>query len=128
MLSSFRLRGLALDLEVRHLPPDNALLERVRAALARTANIEEKKMFGGIAFMVRGKVCVSVGKTRLMCRIDPAIHDKALERPGCRTVTMKGRQYRGYVHVDIAAVQSERDLKVWLGLALHYNKAKFGGN
>lgn len=79
-------------------------------------------MFGGIAFMVRGKMCVTVGKDRIMCRIDPAIHDAALERKGCRTVVMKGREYRGYVHVDANAVRAESELNYWIGLALAYNK------
>ncbi len=64
---------------------DDALANRVRAALERRLPIEEKKMFGGIAFMVRGKMCVSVGRGRLMCRIDPAGHDTALQHKGCRT-------------------------------------------
>jgi TfoX/Sxy family transcriptional regulator of competence genes len=93
----------------------------VKAALGRTRHVEEKKMFGGVTFMVRGKMCVSVGKDRIMCRIDPVIHDAALERQGCRTVVMKGRQYRGFVHVEAAAVRSKRDLDYWIGLALDYN-------
>lgn len=79
-------------------------------------------MFGGIAFLVRGKMCVTVGKDRIMCRIDPAIHDAALERKGCRTVVMKGRQYRGYVHVDSKAVGTESELNYWVRLALAFNK------
>ena len=71
--------------------------------------------------MVRGKMCISVGRGRLMCRIDPAIHDAALERKGCRTMTMKGREYRGYVHVDREALKSPRELAYWIGLALDYN-------
>ena len=71
--------------------------------------------------MVRGRMCVSVGPGRIMCRIDPAMHDAALERKGCRTVTMKGRQYRGYVYVDAAVLRTKRDLDYWVGLALHYN-------
>lgn len=78
-------------------------------------------MFGGIAFMVRGKLCVTVGREQIMCRIDPAIHDAALERKGCRTMVMKGRQYRGYVRVDAGAVQTKRELEYWIGLALDYN-------
>ena len=54
---------------------DERLASRVRAALAHRQDVEEKKMFGGITFLVGGKMCVSVGKTRLMCRIDPAVHD-----------------------------------------------------
>jgi TfoX/Sxy family transcriptional regulator of competence genes len=107
------------------VPRDDALVSRVKAALRRTHHVEEKKMFGGVTLMVRGKMCVSVGRDRIMCRIDPAIHDAALEHKGCRTVVMKGRQYRGFVHVDAAAVRSKRDLDYWIGLALDYNtKAK----
>lgn len=111
-----------------HMPHDDALAKRVRAALGRARRIEEKKMFGGITFMVRGRMCVSVGRERIMCRIDPAIHDVALERKGCRTVVMKGRQYRGYVHVEAEAVKTKADLDYWIRLALDYNgKVKPGG-
>ena len=100
---------------------DDALFSRVKAALAPRPRVEEKKMFGGTTFMVRGKMCVSVGKERIMCRIDPAIHDAALERKGCRTVVMKGRRYRGFVYVDAEAVKTKRELNYWIGLALEYN-------
>jgi len=102
--------------------PDNALVGRVRAALECTAHIEEKKMFGGIVFMVGGKMCVSVRRDQLMCRIDPSLHDAALECTGCRTVVMKGRRYRGYVYVDSMAVRTKRELERWIGLAVKYNK------
>ena len=78
-------------------------------------------MFGGLMFMVSGKMCVSVGKDRLMCRIDPAIHETAVERDGCRAVIMKGRRLRGYVHVDRDAVRTKRGLDYWIELALDYN-------
>jgi TfoX/Sxy family transcriptional regulator of competence genes len=93
--------------------------------LDSAGKVEEKRMFGGITFMVRGKMCISVGKGRIMCRIDPAIHDTALQREGCRTVVMKDREYRGYVYVDSGSVRTEDDLKYWVGLSLDYNgKAK----
>jgi hypothetical protein len=57
-------------------------------------------MFGVVTFMVREKMCISAGKGRIMCRVDPDVHESALERDGCRPVIMKGRQYRGYVYVD----------------------------
>jgi TfoX/Sxy family transcriptional regulator of competence genes len=104
------------------LAADDVLVNRVRAALAGEHPVEEKRMFGGITFMVRGKMCVSVGRDRLMLRIDPELHETALERVGCRTVVMKGREYRGYVHVDAEAVKSARDLDYWVRLALEYNK------
>ena len=104
------------------MPYDEALASRVKAALGGGRRIEEKRMFAGLTFMIRGKMCISVGKDRIMCRIDPAIHDAALERPGCRTVVMKGRPYRGFVHVDAEAVKSDGDLAYWVGLALDFNQ------
>jgi TfoX/Sxy family transcriptional regulator of competence genes len=62
------------------------LAERVREALAHLPKVEEKKMFGGIAFMVNDKMCITVGKDRIMCRIDPAIHDDILAKKGTRTM------------------------------------------
>jgi TfoX/Sxy family transcriptional regulator of competence genes len=100
---------------------NEALVSRVRLALGRKSHVEEKRMFGGITFMVNGKMCVSVGRDRLMCRIDPAVHDAALKRKGCQTVVMKRREYRGYVHVDAEAVKSERELNYWIALSLDYN-------
>ena len=97
------------------------LLTRVRAALASRQDVEEKRMFGGTAFMVDGKMCVTVGKKGLMCRIDPALHDAAVERDGCSSMVMNGRVYRGYVRVQPAAVATKRDLDHWVGLALEFN-------
>lgn len=98
------------------------LVDRVRAALKRTRRVVEKKMFGGTAFLVRGKLCLSARKERIMCRIDPAIHDDAVRRKGCRTMVMKGRRYRGYVRVVGSALRAKRDLDYWIRLALDYNR------
>ena len=100
---------------------DEKLASRVRTALAHRQDVQERKMFGGITFLVSGKMCVSVGKARLMCRIDPAVHDVALQRRGCRTVVMNGRKYRGFVYVDGDTVRSECDLGRWIWLALDFN-------
>jgi TfoX/Sxy family transcriptional regulator of competence genes len=103
------------------MPPDETLVNRVRTAIGNSRPVEEKKMFGGLAFMVDGKMCVTVSKGRIMCRIDPAIHDAALERKGCTTVVMKSREYRGYVHIDAKALSTKADLDHWVKLALDFN-------
>ena len=103
------------------MPPDETLVNRVRTAIGKSRRVEEKKMFGGIAFMVEGKMCVTVGNGRIMCRIDPAIHDAALERKGCTAVVMKGREYRGYVHIDADTLSTKADLDHWVKLALDFN-------
>ena len=102
---------------------DRELLSRVRAALAPVPKVKEKMMFGSTAFVVRGKLCISARAERIMCRIDPALHDAALERKGCQTVVMRGRQYRGYVYVAAESVTTAAALKYWVDLALNYNKA-----
>jgi len=98
------------------------LTDRVRAALAHVPRVAERKMFGGITFMVNGKMCISVGANRLMCRIDPELHERAIERQGVRTVKMNGRAYRGFVHVREEAVASKRDLNYWVRVCLEFNK------
>ena len=98
------------------------LTRRVRAALTGVRAVEEKRMFGGVAFMIHGKMCISARDEKIMCRIDPALHESAVEREGCRTVKMKGREYRGFVHVDHAGMKTKRQLDYWVGLALAFNK------
>ena len=102
--------------------PEHPLVGRVRAALARAPRVEEKRMFGGALFMVDGKMCMSAGPNRIMCRIDPAAHDEALKKKGVKTVVMRDRDYRGYVHVDAAALRTKPQLDYWVHLALEYNK------
>lgn len=106
------------------MPTKTTLIDRVRAALSDVPDVVEKKMFGSTAFMVRGKMCVAARRERIMCRIDPAVHDEALAREGCRTVVMRGREYRGYVHVKAEAVATKRALSFWINLALKFNRSQ----
>jgi TfoX/Sxy family transcriptional regulator of competence genes len=98
------------------------LTNRIREALSEIPNVEEKRMFSGITFMVNGKMCISAGDDRIMCRIDPTIHEQVVERKGCRTVTMKGREYKGYVYVNEEGIKTKKDFDFWIGLALGFNK------
>jgi TfoX/Sxy family transcriptional regulator of competence genes len=102
---------------------DARLVERVRAALAAVPKVNEKRMFGGTGFMVRGHLCITARPARIMCRIDPSTHAAAIKRKGCRTVIMKGREYLGYVHVDAAALETEKALLYWVGRALEFNRS-----
>jgi len=98
------------------------LTNRLREALADVSNVEEKKMFSGITFMVNGKMCISAGDDRIMCRIDPAVHEEAIKKKGCRTVMMKGREYKGYVYVNEESIKTKKDLDYWIDLSLDFNK------
>jgi TfoX/Sxy family transcriptional regulator of competence genes len=101
---------------------DEQLVERVRAALSGVSKLKEKRMFGGVGFMIRGNLCVTARPTRIMCRIDPATHTAAIKRKGVQSVIMKGRVYQGYVHVDAAALKTQKALRYWVGQALEFNR------
>jgi hypothetical protein len=62
------------------MPVRRALSDRLRTALADVPRVVERKMFGGVAFMVGAKMCISAGRGRLMCRIDPELHERATRR------------------------------------------------
>ena len=98
------------------------LAARVRTALAHLPKVEEKPMFGGLAFLVDGKMCINISKDRLMCRIDPALHEEALNNKGTQTVMMRDKPYIGYVYVDEAVIQSKKELNYWIELSLDFNK------
>jgi hypothetical protein len=78
-------------------------------------------MFGSLGFMVRNNLCVTARPERLMCRIDPALHDEALKQDGVETVVMKGRPYPGYVFVAATAVKTAAALNRWIDLCLKHN-------
>jgi len=98
------------------------LTARIREALAHLPKVEEKRMFRGVTFMVNDKMCITAGDNKIMCRIDPSIHEEALKRQGCETVKMKGREYKGYVYVNEEGIKTKKDLDYWVGLALEFNK------
>jgi len=99
------------------------LADRVREIIAVShKNVEEKAMFGGLCFMVNGKMCVGVEKERLMLRLDPGRYDKVMEKDGCKPMDFTGRIMKGYVFVDIDALNTKKKLEYWMKLALDYNK------
>jgi TfoX/Sxy family transcriptional regulator of competence genes len=98
------------------------LTARIREALAHLPNVAEKRMFRGVTFMVNDKMCISAGDNKIMCRIDPSIHEEALKRKGSETVKMRGREYKGYVYVSEEGIKTKKDLDYWIRLALEFNK------
>lgn len=101
---------------------DEQLANRVRRMFHnRHVAFAEKRMMGGLCFMVAGKMCVGVETNRLMARIDPAVYDEALRRRGCAPMDFTGRPMRGFVFVSPAGYAASRDLRSWLELALAFN-------
>ena len=101
------------------------LADRIREALVDAPQVEEKQMFGGVCFMVKGKMCVGVVKNDMMCRIDPGIESSALEKNGCRPMDFTGRPMRGYVYISDEGMKTKKALEYWVNLCLDFNtKAK----
>jgi TfoX/Sxy family transcriptional regulator of competence genes len=99
------------------------LADRTREIIAAThKNMEEKRMFGGLCFMVNDKMCVGVEQQRLMVRLDPVKYDEVMEKEGCKPMDFTGKIMKGYVFVDIAALDTKQKLEYWVKLALEYNK------
>ena len=113
------------DHRIYNFPPmayDEGLADRVRKIFkTKRVQFEEKKMMGGLCFMVKGKMCVGVEKEKLMVRLDPEIYDDALTRTGCREMNFTGRPMRGFVFVEPEGVEGASALQEWLGLALEFN-------
>lgn len=102
------------------------LADRVREIISSTHNITgEKKMFGGLCFMVNDKMCVGVESERMMVRLDPGKYDEVMEKEGCQPMDFTGKVMKGYVFVDIDVLKTKKQLDYWIELALDFNaKAK----
>lgn len=98
------------------------LADRTREIISRThTDVEEKRMFGGLCFMVNGKMCVGVESERMMVRFDPALNDEIMEKDGVGPMDFTGRVMKGFAFVEIEALQSDKDLEYWVALALDFN-------
>lgn len=105
------------------MPYNEKLADRVREIISAThENVEEKKMFSGLCFMVNGKMCVGIEKARLMIRLDPKVYEEALEKEGCIPMDFTGRVMKGYVFVNEEVLTTKKKLDHWVQLALEYNK------
>ncbi len=98
------------------------LADRVRKTLVHRKAVEEKKMMGGLTFMVNGKMCVGVSKDELMVRLDPEVYEVALKKKGCREMNFTGKPMKGFVFVSPKGTSNKKDLSYWVDLALDFNK------
>jgi len=94
---------------------DEVLAERIRAALPGIPGITEKKMFGGLTFLIDGNMACGVSKDNLMIRIGRDATGAALARPNVRMLDMAGRPMKGWVLVESAGTESDDDLRRWVG-------------
>lgn len=96
---------------------DAALADRVRRLLGNPDRIAERKMFGGLCFLLDGNMVVGVEKDRLMVRIGKAAYDAALAEPHARPMDFTGRPMAGYVFVAAAGLANDHILAGWIDRA-----------
>lgn len=103
---------------------DETLAEEIRSVLPR-GQVVEKRMFGGLGFILNGNMCVSVNNRPdhvMMVRIDPK-NQEALTKKGATTAIMRGRAMPGWIFLTKDAIATEEDFMYWIRLALDFNKA-----
>ncbi len=96
------------------MPYNEELVERVRGVLVKNRNVAERKMFGGLTFMVRGNMACGVENDRLMVRVGPAAYDDALGQPHAQMMDFTGRPMKGFVFVEPAGLKTDKDLEAWV--------------
>ena len=93
---------------------DEKLAERLSRAFSRRNGASEKKMFGGIAYMVNGHMCCGIVKDMLVVRIGPDAYDEALKEKHTRPMDFTGKPMKGYVYVKPKGIKSDENLKSWI--------------
>lgn len=101
------------------MPFDEGLAQRIREVLVDALNMEEKRMFGGIAFLHRGNLACGIVHDDLVVRVGPDEHAAALKRPHAHEFDMTGRVMKGWIQVAPRGTAADKDLSAWVkrGLA-----------
>jgi TfoX/Sxy family transcriptional regulator of competence genes len=100
---------------------DEELADRIRELVAPQANLAEKKMFGGLAFLIGGHMAVAAsGQGGLLVRADPERADALLDTGVAEPMVMRGRPMSGWLRVPASAVEEQAELERWVGVGVGY--------
>jgi TfoX/Sxy family transcriptional regulator of competence genes len=102
---------------------DEMLAERVRGILGRRRGVTEKKMFGGLCFLVNGNMACGVEKENLVIRVGPEHYERALSKPSARPMDFTGRSLKGFVYVSPQGYRTKATLKKWVDLGAGFAKS-----
>ena len=103
---------------------DEALAERIRALIAEERGVTEKKMFGGLAFLIGGNMAVAAsGQGGLLVRVDPDESDALVANTNARPMEMRGREMRAWLRVDAEDVAGKRELSRWIERGVGYARS-----
>ncbi len=100
---------------------DEVLADRIRELLGGAADLTERKMFGGLAFLIRGNIAVATSSQGgVLVRVDPAQSEALVDTTSARFMEMRGRRMQGWLRVDANGVRTQRQLAKWVGLGATY--------
>ena len=103
---------------------DQELADRIREHVEQEKGLTEKRMFGGLAFLINGKTAVSASSNGgLLLRVDPTDTDALLREPHARPFQMRGREMNGWLHVDANAMTPDDELARWIGRGVGYARS-----
>ncbi|OBH58949.1 RNA methyltransferase [Mycobacterium colombiense] len=103
---------------------DEDLANRIRELVGTESGVEEKRMFGGLAFLINGNMSVAVsGQGGLLVRVPPQDTDKLVERAHVSPMVMAGKEARGWLRVEAAGVQTKRQLDSWVTRGVGYARS-----
>jgi TfoX/Sxy family transcriptional regulator of competence genes len=102
---------------------DTELADRIRELIAAEKGVEEKRMFGGLAFLINGNMSVAAsGRGGLMVRVPPDETDRLVTRQHVEPMVMAGRETRGWLRVSVDGVKTKRQLQSWVSRGVDYAK------
>jgi TfoX/Sxy family transcriptional regulator of competence genes len=99
---------------------DEGLAQRVREALEGQVSTTERRMFGGLAFLVDGKMFVGISGSKLMARVGAERYQDALALPHVREMDFTGKPMNGYVYIEPAGLAEDKTLKAWVSWCASY--------
>jgi TfoX/Sxy family transcriptional regulator of competence genes len=102
------------------MPFDEALAEKVRVLLRGPHTLNERRMFGGLAFMVNGHMCCGIVGKNFVVRTGPDQYEEVLSQRHARPMDFTGRAMRGFVYVNPKGLRSNRELKAWIQRGLDF--------
>ena len=102
------------------MPYDEGLVERLREVFGDHPEVIERKMFGGLVFMVYGHMSCGVDNESIMVRVGPEQHAEALAKPYARVMDFTGKPLNGFVYVDPDGFNTDTDLKEWVAMSLRF--------
>lgn len=102
------------------MPYNEQLAQRITNLLTKQKGVVEKKMFGGIAYMLKDKMMIGIAKERLMVRCLPERYEELLQKPYAGVMDFTGKVMKGFLYVNEAGYRTDKQLQSWLDVGIEY--------